>query len=456
MSRWLTFTTVCLVMIPGRPSTGTAQAVTVPADSAGIAGWYDLGAAGRALVTWGARGGYRLLDFDSLHFLSLKSVDQDHYRTGGSGGWADAEVRFDRRTGQGAVAMSIRLPGGEELRGHRAREYPFEQEEVRYRSGSVTLGGLLMVPRVRKLVGRSSGTLHQVPIGLPAVVILHGSGDSDRDNIWAFTFAQSLARAGLVTLFADKRGCGASGGDWRTVGLDGLVDDALAGIEALRSDPRVDSTRVGLVGLSQGGMVAPLAAARSAHVAFVVSVSSAAVTLFDQMRHEMIQDLHRAGIPPEAIRAIEHVGALAVAYARTLSDDDWKRYQAARADLMSGPLAEAAAGFPESREDWHWQWWKSVGDVDPLPAWEAYSGPSLAIFGEDDEQDNVPVRESVQRLQEAIRPELHPEHLIRVYRGKGHTLADEDRGWVGLDVLADLDAWVLHAVGGLDPARTPQ
>jgi len=436
--------------MPSAPA--TTPEVATP-DRANIAGWYQVAPHEKALVVWGPTGGYRLLDFDAAHFHRLDATD-DGYRVAGSGPWENAAVTFERDAEGGSAALVLAAGDQAPLRFPRAQEVPFDLQEVRFRNGDTELAGLLLIPRVRKLVGETGHALHEVPLPLPGVVVIHGSGDSDRDNVWAMTFAQEAARAGFVTLFPDKRGSGASGGDWHTTGLDGLGDDALAGVAFLRNDARVDPGRVGLLGLSQGGVVAPLAAARSDDVAFVVSLSSGAVTLFDAMRHELVQDLKRAGVPAEGIDAITRTGELGLAYSRSLDDAAWDRYTAALATLREGPYADAADALPGSRDDWHWAWWHRVGEVDPLPAWQALDRPALAVFGEDDETDNVPVHESVRRLREALQPETHPQYKIRVYPGLGHTLVDAGRGWVDRGVLSDLAGWLLDAVGGLDPTRT--
>ena len=67
----------------------------------------------------------------------------------------------------------------------------------------------------------------------PAVVLIHGSGQSDRSNPWTRTYAEALMKRGIASLHPDKRGCGRSGGDWRTATLTDLAKDAMAGVVAL-------------------------------------------------------------------------------------------------------------------------------------------------------------------------------------------------------------------------------
>ena len=429
------------------------QAPPVPhPDTAGIAGWYE-DSPNKVLVVWGPTGGYRLLDFAAAHFHRLEAVATDRYRIVGGGDWENALADFKRDRSGRTVTLRLTREALGPLRLERAENFPFDLEEVRFSSGATELAGLLMMPRVRKWVGRTGRPLREVPVALPGVVFIHGSGDSDRDNVWAFTIAQRLASAGFATLLPDKRGSGASGGDWRTTGLDGLAQDALAAVALLRDDRRVDASRVGLVGLSQGGVVAPLAATRSAAVAFVVSISAAPIPLLEQIRHETLQDLIRNGVSAVGIDAVSAVGELGFAHARGLSDLSWSAYAAAYAELTAGPFAAAAGALPATREDWRWAWLHTVGDVDPLPAWRALAvqPPALAIFGELDEHDNVPVRRSVALLHDALRPDLHPDHAVRVFPGLGHALIDPAQGWVSRDVLDYLETWLLDAVAGPDP-----
>jgi poly(3-hydroxybutyrate) depolymerase len=419
-----------LVTAVALSASATAQTPAVDTDR--IAGWYEVEPAHLVLVSPGPRGGYRLLDFDRPAFHELARRAEGEYRVQGDGAWQDRVLRVERAQDGAAAALRCAIEG-REPRLPRAIAPPFEVEEARFRSGEIELAGPLLVPR-------------EPARGRPAVVVLHGSGDSDRDNVWAFTFAQHAARAGLVTLFPDKRGCGASGGDWKTAGLAGLADDALAAVAHLRADPRVDAERIGLLGLSQGGVVAALAARRAPSLAFLAAVSSAPLPLFEQMRHELTQDLARAGMPEEGVAEVLAVAERAVGYARSGADADWEAYADARHALASGRFRAAAAGLPAERADWQWRWWRDVGDADPLPAWEAFAGLRLAIFGALDETDNVPVRRSVELLERALARKRSSRDAVRVYEARGHTLVDPERGWVDAEVLAFLATWMRSAV----------
>lgn len=107
----------------------------------------------------------------------------------------------------------------------------------------------------------------------PAVVILAGGGRDSQVNYTPRFIATRLARCGIAALIYDKRGTGLSGGVWEHTTFDDLIDDAVAALDHLRADPRIDAARTGLIGISQGGRLAPVVAARAGGVAFLAAAS---------------------------------------------------------------------------------------------------------------------------------------------------------------------------------------
>ena len=276
----------------------------------------------------------------------------------------------------------------------------------------------------------------------PGAVIIQGSGESDRTNIWARTFAQALVRSGVAALLPDKRGSGASGGDWMDASFEVLAKDALAGVERLREHSAVEDDRVGIVGLSQGGHIAPLAAA-SGDVAWVVDVSGAAVTLVEQIRHEMANTARRAGLSEDGVDAVVEIQRRAEGYVET---GEWEPYAEAIAAAEGKPWQEIAAGFPESPDSPIWTWVRLNGTYDPIPSWKDVDDPILVVYGAEDEDDNVPVVESVRRLEAALAE--HGDATIRVVPDAGHALWAPDATQEDLRLNADfvelLTGWI-HA-----------
>lgn len=130
-----------------------------------------------------------------------------------------------------------------------------------------------------------SGTL-TLPEGdgpFATVLLLTGSGPIDRDsNHKRMRFdvtaqlAGALAEAGFASFRYDKRGVGASPGDWRKSGLWDNVDDAAAALAMLRARPEVDPSRLAVAGHSEGAVQAVALAARDRDLAGVVLLAGSA------------------------------------------------------------------------------------------------------------------------------------------------------------------------------------
>jgi pimeloyl-ACP methyl ester carboxylesterase len=304
----------------------------------------------------------------------------------------------------------------------------YRTEDVRYKSGSLNLAALLMLPQAEKPVA--------------GAVILQGSGANDRTNGWARSIAEILVRERVAVLLTDKRGCGASEGDWQRAHFGDLAEDALAGVRFLRGRPEIDRERVGVVGLSQGGWVAPLAAARSREVAFVVDISGAAVSFAEQSFTEMANTARQAGLTEAQVG---EVLALNRAVAEYLATGDWEPYRQARERALASEWRALAAGFPGSPDLPLWNFFRGVAGFDPMPYWVQLTEPVLVLYGAEDERDNVPVAESVRRLEHAFKSAGKTNYQITVIPGAGHGFLDQRRELMPAFVEA-LGSWVKRQV----------
>ena len=124
------------------------------------------------------------------------------------------------------------------------------------------------------------GTLYLPEHGdhLPAVVALHGASDATRDAALYRHLREGLPAIGVAVLIYDRRGSGASSGTLKGIDYETLADDAIAARNAIANVPKIDSSKTGFWGLSQGGWLAVLAAERSKNAAFAISVSAPLTT----------------------------------------------------------------------------------------------------------------------------------------------------------------------------------
>ncbi len=306
-----------------------------------------------------------------------------------------------------------------------ASEQDLQLEDVRYQSGPITLAALLMLPPGERPV--------------PAAIIAQGSGASDRANQWSRDIAEELVRHGVAVLLTDKRGAGASGGDWRTAGFSDLAADALAGAEFLARRSDIDAGRIGVVGLSQGGQVAPLAAASSDRIAFVVSVSSKAVGFAEGSFIEMTNTARQAGLDEPDVQEVIRVNLAAVRY---LTTGDWHQYARARQRGLRTGARSVVAGFPASQDEPVWTFLRAIAAYDPLAYWVQVTQPVLVVYGEEDEANNVPVRESVRRLEHVFRSVNKTDYQILVVPGAGHGIRDPQTHRLATPFRNALGAWL--------------
>lgn len=301
--------------------------------------------------------------------------------------------------------------------------------DVEYTNGDVELAALLLLPASDEPVA--------------AAVIIQGSGTSDRSNRWSRDMAELFVANGVAALLTDKRGSGASGGDWRTVGFDTLAADALAGVDFLKTREEIDPRRIGLVGLSQGGQVAPVAAAGRDDVAFVVSISSKAVGFAEGSFLEMANTARQSGLDADAV---SEVLAVNLALVRYLATGDWQQYVDARERALSTAARDIAAGYPADRDAPIWQFFRKAVYFDPLPHWLQVAQPAMIVYGELDERDNAPVAESVRRLRHVFDSVGKDNDDVLVVPGVGHGIRDPETHRLS-DAFTDHLAEWLSAIG---------
>jgi pimeloyl-ACP methyl ester carboxylesterase len=298
-------------------------------------------------------------------------------------------------------------------------------QEVQYWNGSIALSATLLVPE-------REGTV-------PCVVIIHGSGDSDRENAWTSAYAQAFVDRGIAVLHPDKRGCGRSGGDWKQASFLDLAGDASAALRFIASHSAIDPTRSGVVGFSQGSYVASLVV-EDPLCYFAVSVSGSVRSLKEQMIDEVTLAAIRAGHVPkdDDLRSLTWIYSATFAFAH--GQGEWRTLQDSVATgRLRGPfLDHALSSMPLSSDHWALRWVGHVGDHDPWPHWLRTIKPVVFLFGGRDENVNVPA--SMVRIMESNDEKLFRRSAL-VFGGNGHAL-------FRTDAMDFITRWIIE--GGAD------
>jgi len=323
------------------------------------------------------------------------------------------------------------LEGTFELWRRVAARPPYHTEEVRFRGGEGMLAGTLFVPAA---AGRHA-----------ALVFLHGSGPQTRES-YLRHFAARFARAGVVALIYDKRGSGASEGTpWMqsTATFGDLADDGLAGVAFLKGRPEIDARRIGMWGLSQGAWLAPIAAAKSADVAFAVILSGGGVTPSEQELYDDDVKLRALGYSDAQVSQAIGLLKLADDFIREDTEERWTKVQEALAEAKKAPWFRYLDKFPVvlPREAW---WHGPQLDYDPRPTLAKVRVPLLVVLGEKD--DSTPSAETARRIEGALREGGNTDVKITVVPAADHALQVGPDPWLRLRLLGD---------GGVPPSSGP-
>lgn len=303
--------------------------------------------------------------------------------------------------GAGLLAASV----------HAGETYRAEEVTFRGASDAVQLAGTLTRPddaqRGRKL---------------PAILLIAGSGPADRDESIANhrpfrTIAEYLTAAGYAVLRYDKRGAGESTGPTDGLTLHDYAADAEAAFEFLRRQPDIDLQRTGILGHSEGGMIAPLIAAHRDDVAWLVLLGAPTVPGREIVLYQNAQGLRDRGRgEDEAQEAVANAREL---FDILLRDAPPEAREAALVEALE--TLRARRNLPEKfvteqRRLLLSNWFRTTLSYDPAPALAAVRQPVLALYGALDHQVapalNVePAKTALQRNERAT---------VRVLPGLNH------------------------------------
>lgn len=304
-----------------------------------------------------------------------------------SGDWSQGgrstPLTFTLR-GRRAAGPTVRRPQTPQ------KPYPYRDEDVAYPSApGVRLAGTLTLPP-----GRGP---------FPAAVLIAGSGPHGRDeevfgHKLFLVLADHLTRNGIAVLRYDKRGLGGSSGDYQGATSADFAADAEAATAYLRRRPEIDPRRIGLIGHSEGGAIAPMVAARDPSVAFVVLMAGPGIRGDDLLLKQQALIGRAMGAPEDKLaegRAVNRKLYAAVEGAK----DGAEAAAKARAVLTEAgaPAQAVEAAVQQSSSNW----FRFFLAYDPAPTLARVKCPALAINGSKDLQ--VPAVEDLAAIRAALK-----------------------------------------------------
>ena len=274
------------------------------------------------------------------------------------------------------------------------KPYPYRDEDVTYENKiqNVTLAATFTVPQ-----GKGP---------FSAVVLITGSGPQDRDETLLghkpfLILSDYLTRHGIAVLRADDRGTAKSTGDFKTATTADFATDTEAGIAYLKTRLEVDPRKIGLIGHSEGAVIAPMIAARNPDVAFIVLMAGSGVSGDQVLVAQREAIAVASGTKPEeaAKYAAKEKEMLALIEAEKVpTEKDDAALEKELREKMAGDVPESQIGLQIKLLTS--PWFRYFLTYDPAIALRKVTCPVLVLNGEKDkqvlpEQNLPPIRQAL-------------------------------------------------------------
>ncbi len=276
---------------------------------------------------------------------------------------------------------------------------------------------------------------------VPVALLVSGSGPNNRDEITAENYSimhlsDFLSRAGVATLRMDKRGVGESAGDYNKATTENFAEDAYWGVEYLKTVKEIDKTKIGIIGHSEGGVIATMVAAKDGDVGFVVLMASLGTgdgsnTLLGTALN------HRAdGVSEKLIKIQQELAARIIKVVKLE-----KNNEVAKGDIQDIIKSETGK-LTEDEKKWvsnlynigMWQGMykllspavRFITSYDPQKDLSKLNCPVLVLHGENDTQ--LPCRENVSAIEGILRGKENLQYMVKTFPGLNHLFQESRKG----------------------------
>lgn len=306
--------------------------------------------------------------------------------------------------------------------------FPYNDEEVIFdnKIAGIKLAGTFTYPKEKKK--------------FPAVILVTGSGAQDRDetifNHKPFlVIADYLTRNGIAVLRYDDRGVGKSTGNFAAATSADFTTDALSAVEYLKTRSEVDPAKIGIIGHSEGGMIAPMAASSSDDIAFIVLLAGPGMKGSDLLALQTELILKANGIKQDEVD--KSLKASNSAYKIIIEEPDSalaykeleKLYNDDLADLSEeekNKPENSRGNFEQTAKTLLSPWFRFFLKADPKDYLENLLIPVLGINGEKDLQ--VPPKENLAGIEDALKSAGNKNYKIVELPGLNHLFQNSKTG----------------------------
>jgi pimeloyl-ACP methyl ester carboxylesterase len=284
---------------------------------------------------------------------------------------------------------------------------PHDTESIAFESGHFKVVGELRIPK-----GEGK---------YPLVIMVHGSGPARRT--YFYTLKKIMLCAGYATMMWDKPGSGQSTGEFSQRYLKAeRAKILLDAIRHVKSHPSIDSDRIGVWGISQAGIVIPMALPTTDDISFMIMVGCMGENGIQQSAYQIRRQLQFAGISEEeAIEAENHY--IQIFYAKTFEE-----YIQHAKPLYDNPVQKKLGFVSALWDETNWKPFspEAEGFFDPMPIIEKVTFPVLVFFGEKDTQ--VDPIQGVEAYKKALTKAGNKNFRIELIPNADHDIIISETG----------------------------
>lgn len=308
------------------------------------------------------------------------------------------------------------------------KPYPYYAEEVKFENAKdkISLAGTLTLPKKEGV--------------FPVVVLISGSGPQNRDEEIAghkpfLVLSDYLTKNGIGVLRFDDRGTAASTGDFSLATSREFASDVEAAMSYLKTRKDINSKKIGLIGHSEGGLIAPMVAANSKDVAFIVLLAGPGLT-GEQILTKQARLIGKAsGVSDEALDQREAVNSkiydvlkqkLSIEETRKKVGDVLKDAFATLPPDQAPSADQITALTERTVNSVATPWFQYFITYDPIPTLEKVTCPVLALNGSNDLQ--VPPKEDLATIKAALEKGGNKNFIVKELPGLNHLFQESQTG----------------------------
>jgi pimeloyl-ACP methyl ester carboxylesterase len=303
--------------------------------------------------------------------------------------------------------------------------FPYAEKEVRFRNENA---GIQLAGTLTYLQDQESPA---------AVVMISGSGAQNRDEeifnhrpfaVWA----DQLSRAGIAVLRFDERGVGASEGTFTTATSSDFAADVDAAIAFLQNESGIKPSKIGLIGHSEGGIIAPMVATSREDIDFVVLLAGPGVPSKDLMLLQNEKLMASQGLKGNTLKKLveqkEILIDLVIDQADAPKADLEKAILKYYEDLSPGIDLSQNETIQRAIQQLSNPWMRFFLAYDPTENLRALSCPVLAVNGDKDLQ--VVSEQNLPAIEKALKAGGNKDFTTKNFPGLNHLFQAAERGTV--------------------------